>query len=462
MKTRAHSFYLLAGLLSIFCTIARADEPPGIKFFTGSWQNVLAEAKRQNKPIFVDVYTTWCGPCKQMAKEAFPDAKVGEKFNTSFVNYQIDAEKGEGRDIAKKYAVAAYPTSLYVLPDGSQIQRTVGYGGIKGMLEQANQALVAANDPNPLSAMEKQYKDGKHDPEFLAAYLQKRATIDMPNDEALNAYLKTVPEAEWSTDKNIALIAGNATTYNPRILDLLLQKLLDVKEVKGEQAMAAWNKLGNRIYTLNEARFDKAVIDKDEELLADVIKTSKAYESMVLGRTPSSDHDDEMAGDIRMRFYQQTKNMGKYSAITSLQAGRLMKLNAADMEKLNEEAYQRFKEETRYLPDSVKQTDNFKQYAASMKKAEPKQTAMKLNNLAWAYYENIIDKKALGQALTWSAKSLEYDRTGMYLDTYAHLLSKLGRKAEAIKTQQEAIANEKAAGRETTVYEKELAIMKKK
>lgn len=76
--------------------VPRTDEPSGIKFFTGSWKAVLAEAKRQNKPVFVDIYTTWCGPCKLMAKEAFPNPTVGEKFNSSFVSYQIDAEKGEG------------------------------------------------------------------------------------------------------------------------------------------------------------------------------------------------------------------------------------------------------------------------------------------------------------------------------------------------------------------------------
>ena len=97
-----------------------------------------------------------------------------------------------------------------------------------------------------------------------------------------------------------------------------------------------------------------------------------------------------------------------------------------------------------------------------MKKLEPKQTAMKLNNLAWAYHENVNDKSSLNQALTWSAKSLEYDRIGMYLDTYAHLLNKQGRKAEAIKIQEEAIAKQKAAGEDASGYEKELASIKSK
>ena len=37
----------------------------GIQFETGSWKEVLQKAKQENKLIFVDLYTTWCGPCIQ-------------------------------------------------------------------------------------------------------------------------------------------------------------------------------------------------------------------------------------------------------------------------------------------------------------------------------------------------------------------------------------------------------------
>ena len=112
-----------------------------------------------------------------MAKQAFPDAKVGEKFNANFISYQIDAEKGEGITVTRKYAVDAYPTSLYVSGNGELIYRAVGYGGIPGMLTEADKAIAAAKDENPLSAMEKRYEAGQRDVAFLAGYLLKRTTI---------------------------------------------------------------------------------------------------------------------------------------------------------------------------------------------------------------------------------------------------------------------------------------------
>jgi thiol-disulfide isomerase/thioredoxin len=455
------SIFLLTSLSAQSAT-RPTDEPSGIKFFKGSWKDVLAEAKRQNKPIFVDIFTTWCGPCKLMAKQAFPDVKVGEKFNANFVSYQIDAEKGEGPVVAKNYTVDAFPTSLYVSATGDLIHRAVGYGGIKGMMDEADKAIEAAKDPNPLSAMEKQYANGNRDTDFLAAYLQKRANVSMPNGAALTDYLKTIPESDWTSAKTIPLIAGNATLYDQKVQKLLLEKLIQMKGAAGEQAQAERNKVAESVFRLNQAHYEQAIARKDETIIADVIATNEAYLNAARGTDLTPDEAREMANGYRMRYYQKTGSMDKYTALMKKQADALMQYTEADFARLNEAAYQSFEQQTRALPDSVKQSDNFKNYAAMMKKAEPKQTAMKLNNMAWSYYENITDKKDLSQALSWSAKSLEYDRSAMCLDTYAHLLSKLGRKAEAINVEEEAVAKEKAAGGDPASYAKELAKMKQK
>ncbi len=135
-------FFFLSLVVCLFFLPVRADEPTGIRFFSGSWQEVLTEAKRQQKPVFVDFHTTWCPPCRRMAREAFPNPAVGTKFNEHFINYQVDAEVGGGFDLAKRYAVESYPTALYLLPTGELIHRAVGYGGVNAMLKQADLVLA--------------------------------------------------------------------------------------------------------------------------------------------------------------------------------------------------------------------------------------------------------------------------------------------------------------------------------
>ncbi|AQG78159.1 thioredoxin family protein [Spirosoma montaniterrae] len=444
-------------LLCLTVSAVRAEEPAGIRFFNGSWKDVLAEAKKQKKPVFVDIYTTWCGPCKQMAKQAFPDTKVGEKFNANFVNYQIDAEKGEGIEVAKKYAVTAYPTSLYVSADGDLIHRVIGYNGIPGMLTEADKAITAAKDPNPLSAMEKQYEAGTRDINFMRAYLTKRATVGMPNGDALDMYMQSIPEADWATDENLKLLAGNITSARSKAFDVLLQQQprlmmnIDLRELSRKTSFALSSAIQND--------FRRAVDMKDENQLDAMLISNTQFQSLF--RKPTKEMLDATANQYRMRFYQQTKNTDKYRMLAEAEANRLMTTPIDTIKAKDEAAYKRFQQQTAMLPDSVKKSENFQKSAQMMERMESNQVAGKLNSIAWTYFENMVDKNDLMQAVKWSERSLELSRSAAHLDTYANLLHKTGRRAEAVKYQTEAIALLKAKGEDTAKYEETLAKMKK-
>ena len=74
----------------------------------------------------MDVYAVWCGPCRYMATKIFPQPKVGDYFNKTFVNAKFDAEKGEGIAVARKYDVRSYPTFLILDEKGEEVGRVVG------------------------------------------------------------------------------------------------------------------------------------------------------------------------------------------------------------------------------------------------------------------------------------------------------------------------------------------------
>ena len=98
----------------------------GVSFFKGSWNELLAKAAKDKKPFWVDVYTSWCGPCKQMAKFTFTHDEVGKVSNKAFLAYKIDAEQGEGVKVASDYNVDSYPTILFFSADGKLMGREVG------------------------------------------------------------------------------------------------------------------------------------------------------------------------------------------------------------------------------------------------------------------------------------------------------------------------------------------------
>lgn len=119
----------------------KEPEVPGIKFFHGSLKEAKAKAKKENKLIFIDCYTTWCGPCKSMAKKTFVNKEVGEYYNKNFICLKMDMEMGEGITIQTNYSIEAYPTYLFLNSKGDVKHRDLGYIDAARFIEVGKTAL---------------------------------------------------------------------------------------------------------------------------------------------------------------------------------------------------------------------------------------------------------------------------------------------------------------------------------
>ena len=113
----------------------KADEKEGIQFHKGSWDEALALAKKENKLIFLDVYATWCGPCKKLKKNTFSDAKAGAFYNENFINVALDGEQEQGAKLAEKYKLEAYPSLLFIDANGNVVQKSEGYMGSAAFIQ---------------------------------------------------------------------------------------------------------------------------------------------------------------------------------------------------------------------------------------------------------------------------------------------------------------------------------------
>ena len=164
----------------------------GIRFGHGSLADALAEAKAKGKFVFVDAYTTWCGPCRMMSAKTFPDSAVGAFFNARFVSLKMDTEKGEGPALAQRYGIAYFPTLLFFNAEGEIAHKAVGYYNPEEFLRLGQKAGDPAAN---LLALENRYNKGERSPELLHALTEiKSAALDPAAGELANDYLKTQTE----------------------------------------------------------------------------------------------------------------------------------------------------------------------------------------------------------------------------------------------------------------------------
>ena len=401
----------------------------GIEFEHGTWKEVLEKAQKTNKPIFIDVFTTWCGPCKQMSKNIFPLDSVGKVYNANFICYQIDAEKGEGIEIAKKYLVMAYPTYLYIKADGTIFYTAMGSMEAKAFVEVSKSALLEMNDPKPIAIWDKEYIDKKNDPAFLLDYIKKRTKLGVSNPLLFDEYLKLIPEEERTSATVIEMyrkegprMRVNSFAYTN--LQKNSSKLFD-KFGKNVTIFLLVG-MGN---TLNDA-----TATKNEQLLATVIS---AYDQLPKGSFPLQ------KDEIYMQYYKKNGETDKYFKFAINYANNyLMNLNVDSLAYTDKAVLQSL--ETQIKSGALARLDpkklaELKSITANFNMNKISQS---LNNIAWDAFEKVTDKKVLKDALSWSKRSLEISpNKATYLDTYANLFYKLGQKEEAITNEKKALRN---------------------
>ena len=167
----------------------------GIHFEPLTFEQAKAKAKAEKKLIFMDCYTSWCGPCKYMTSNVFPQETVGDYFNPNFICLKIDMEKGEGPELVKRYGIRAFPTFLILRPDGSVYHKLLGSGEADAFLRRVQEGMVEENSTGYLDRL---YEEGNRDKAFLSRYIQSLLSIyeESKAKDVSNVLLGLLDESE--------------------------------------------------------------------------------------------------------------------------------------------------------------------------------------------------------------------------------------------------------------------------
>ncbi len=445
----------------------------GVRFFHGSWSQVLAEARRQNKPIFIDVYTTWCGPCKLMSAQAFPNARVGARMNDNFINYKIDAEKGEGETVARRYGVQAFPTSLFISIKGKLIRRTLGYNGVDWFLAEAQRALSDANESHSMALWNKKYDAGDRSPAFMRGMLRKQAEYDRPTGDVLDDYVKILPKSDTMASEEIQFLSEMLSTTYTKAYALLAEKAVQIALDSTKQSLIEG--LAKAFARAEKNDLNDAVSAQDEILVENLITNIAARKRLQLGigKGPVSPEQKAMldrdADDTRLRFYKASRLQAHYvSLVKKIAETRLMAKTDSELaiadSLTSAPSILASSIVSAFVPDSSSQAVVVNADSAVVDVA-PKRpvsgiTARQLCDLAKDLTESSTDKNDLALALSWSARAVQIDSTPQNVITHARLLTRVGRKAEAKQQLSKAIALQEANATSKTLLQGELARLK--
>ena len=113
-------------MLLLALVLATAGAEAQVKFETQSTDAVRAMAVKEGKLVFIDLYASWCPPCKMMERQVFSRKDVGQFIGERFIAAKYDTDGATGKKLMKKYGSGAIPLYLIFDTDGNLLGRIQG------------------------------------------------------------------------------------------------------------------------------------------------------------------------------------------------------------------------------------------------------------------------------------------------------------------------------------------------
>jgi len=135
-------YFLISLCATILCISCEKNEPY-------VWQRDVpidsVFALANNKLILLDFETEWCTWCKKLDEDTYTNQEVKSFAKQHFVSMKIDAEKGEGIDLSKRYSIRGFPTIVFTTQNGDEIDRITGYRGPEEFLREMKRIKSGKN-----------------------------------------------------------------------------------------------------------------------------------------------------------------------------------------------------------------------------------------------------------------------------------------------------------------------------
>jgi len=416
----------------------------GIHFEKGlTWQQILDKAKQDNKYIFMDCYTTWCGPCKTMAKYVFTDKDAAEFFNKKFINVSVQMDKTakdaseiknwyvDADEINKTYGISAYPTFLYFDPNGKIVHRVTGAYDVKEFISKSAAALDSTKQYYQRFSLN---ADNEKDSVFLISQIKKALdNSDLVTAAKFTNYYFNVVNSPFAND-NLKIFLKTITSSGDNSFPFLLNNADSINRILGGRTDVQY-KL-NWIFIKEEIEpLIKKGLGMSWNKLAALLKlkypkASNRTFDLMFGSFNSLVFRAEIKEKLVLFLERRIEPNWNL-----LLKDALLKYPGATLEK------QMAEEKPQFYASQSNWPMVGKAVVGLMEKYNSKMTTNQINNLLWDYlFMHCSNVKMLEKSVLWAQQIVTKEPTeAIFLDTYASLLYKLGKKKEAMDLENKAL-----------------------
>ncbi len=200
-KLKNGTITLLLVLAGLMPAIANAGD--GIKFQHLTLDQAIAKAKKEKKNVFIDIYATWCGPCKYLTNNIFVDEELGDYMNKNFVCVKLDGEKTDGGSLMSDFDLNSFPTMLFLSPEKELKHKIVGAESAVEIKKQAE--IVLDPTKNPLYEDNQRYAKGDRDRIFVRELINKKALAGEFPIEMAEEFFTTHPKLNLSEETELLI-----------------------------------------------------------------------------------------------------------------------------------------------------------------------------------------------------------------------------------------------------------------
>jgi thiol-disulfide isomerase/thioredoxin len=372
-----------------------------------SWAEVKAAATKAGKNIFMDCYTSWCGPCKHMAKDIFPLQNVGEFMNAHFVCCKFDMEKGEGVALHNKYKneIPGFPTMLIINPaDESVVFKVVGASPAAELIANLKDGLAGKT----LKSFQSKYEAGDRSLQLIQDYCKALDVVydKDTKEKVVRSYVEAMPVDSLSSKPILTLYLPFLKDAYAKQYDYVVSNLYKVVSSSKMDRYEIERKL---VWTMSSAVSSLVEASLAENISADSLASLKAKEDILKKLLK---HDvggfNSYAAELAVNDVRLTEDVAKLDAL--LDAEKVMNCirSSAFMDRMG-----------RYIVDKAdakKQKTMIAKYVDAFKQEQERADQRGKGQIS-VFTTNNYDVMAIGYARLGDKKT-SFDCAKKYEDIY--------------------------------------------